>query len=70
MGQDILVSIDNVLILLHLEYACVVWDGLDNGLAIKLQTLQNRAARIITRSSWEVRSCDILFKLVWPVIIG
>ena len=46
-----LISIYNALILPHLEYACVVWDGLDKGLAIKLQRPQNRAARIITRSS-------------------
>ena len=49
VGQDILISIYNTLILPHLEYVCVVWDGLDKGLTIKLQTLQNRAARITTR---------------------
>ena len=65
VGQDTLISIYNALILPHLEYACVVWDGLDKGLAIKLQRLQNRAARIITRSSWDERSCDILLKLGW-----
>ena len=65
VDRDTLVSIYNALILPHLEYACVVWDGLDKGLAIKLQRLQNRAARIITRSSWEIRSCDILSELGW-----
>ena len=65
VGQDTLISIYNALILPHLEYTCVVWDGLDEGLAIKLQRLQNRAARIITRSSWDERSCDILLKLGW-----
>ena len=65
VDRDTLVSIYNALILPRLEYACVVWDGLDKGLAIKLQRLQNRAARIMTRSSWEVRSCDILSELGW-----
>ena len=65
VGQDTLVIIYNALILPHLEYSCVVWDGLDKGLAIKPQRLRNRAARIITRSSWEVRSCDILSELGW-----
>ena len=65
VGRDTLVSIYNALILPHLEYGCVVWDGLDKGLTIKLQRLQNRAARIITRSSLEVRSCDILSELGW-----
>ena len=62
VDRDTLVSIYNALILPHLEHACVVWDGLDKGLAIKLQRLQNRAARI-TISSWEIRSCDILSEL-------
>ena len=39
VGRDTLVSIYNAFILPHLEYACVVWDGLDKGLAIKLQRL-------------------------------
>ena len=30
------------------DYCDVVWDNLDQGLATKLQKLQNRAARIIT----------------------
>ena len=63
VDRDTLVSINNALILPHLEYACVVWDGPDKGLAIKLQRPQNRAARIITRSSWEIRSCDIFSEL-------
>ena len=65
VDRDTPVSIYNALILPHLEYACVVWDGLDKGIAIKRQRLQNRAARIITRSSWEIRSCDILSELGW-----
>ena len=32
---------------------------------MKMQRLQNRAARIITRSNWEVRSRDILASLNW-----
>lgn len=31
----------------------------------KLQKLQNRAARVITGDSWEIRSKDILSKLHW-----
>ena len=51
VDHDTLINIYNALILPHLDYASVVWDGLDKGLAIKLQRLQNRAVRIITRSS-------------------
>ena len=63
-----LVNIYKSLIQPHLEYGCVVWDGLDKGLAVKLQRLQNRAARIITRSSWEVPSKDILSNLGWETL--
>ena len=41
---------------------------MDKGLAIKLQKLQNRAARIITRSCYDVRSCDILADLGWETL--
>ena len=66
--QDTLVTIYKALIQPHLDYGCVVWDGLDKCLVIKLQRLQNRAARIITRSSWEIRSKDILTSLNWETL--
>ena len=65
---DTLANIYKGLIQPHLEYGCVVWDGLDKGLAITLQRLQNRATRIIARSSWEVRSKDILSNLGWETL--
>ena len=65
---DTLVIIYKALIQPHLDYGCVVWDGMDKGLAIKLQKLQNRAARIITRSCYDVRSCDILADLGWETL--
>ena len=42
------------------DYCDVVWSGLNEGLANRLQKLQNRAARIITKSSYEIRSAAIL----------
>lgn len=65
---DTLITIYKALVQPHLDYACIVWDGLDKGLALKLQRLQNRAARIITRSNWEVRSSDILASLNWDTL--
>ena len=35
----------------HFDYCSVVWDGLSQQLSEKLQKLQNRAARVITKSS-------------------
>ena len=32
---------------------------------MKLQKLQNRAARVITGDNWEIRSKDVLSKLNW-----
>ncbi|CAH3146369.1 unnamed protein product, partial [Porites lobata] len=39
----------------HFVYCCPEWDGLNNELADKLQKLQNRAIRVITKSDY--RSC-------------
>ena len=68
VDQDTLVSIYKAFIQSHLEYGCIVWDGLDKGLTLKFQRLQNRAARINTRSIWEVRSKDILANLEWETL--
>ena len=47
------------------DYCDVVWDNLDQGLATKLQKLQNRAARIITFQGYDVRSAQIRKQLNW-----
>ena len=38
----------------HFDYCSVVWDGLSQQLSEKLQKLQNRAARVITKSSYNL----------------
>ena len=38
----------------HFDCCCTVWDGINNQLTEKLQKLQNPAARVITKSSYEV----------------
>ena len=45
------VQVYTALIQPHFDYCCSVWDELGGALATKLQKLQNRAARVITRSS-------------------
>ena len=45
---DILYTIYKSLIQPVFDYCDVVWDKLDQGLATRIQKLQNRAARIIT----------------------
>ena len=49
----------------YFDYCSIVWDSLGKGLGQKLQRLQNRAARIITESDYNIRSSDILTSLNW-----
>jgi len=59
--QSTLVTIYKSLILPHLDYCSAVWGCIGNGLSQKLEKLQNRGARIITGSGWDVRSVQIGF---------
>ena len=63
--QSTLVTIYKSLIVPHLDYCGAVWGCIGNGLSEKLEKLQNRAARIITGSSWDARSALILHALKW-----
>ena len=58
--HGILVSIYKSLILPHPDYCSVVWGDISAGLSQRLEKLQNRAARIIPRTGWDVRSSQIL----------
>ena len=42
-----------------------VWDNINKGLADKLQKMENRAARILTFSNYEVSSSVLLDELGW-----
>ena len=61
--QETLLTIYKSIILPHFDYCDVVWDTLNKGLAERLQKLQNPSARVITSSSYEIRSNDILKQL-------
>lgn len=45
------------------DYCDIVWGSLNKEQSNHLQRLQNRAARVITRSSYDIRSADILENL-------
>ena len=60
-----MVTLYQSLVLPHFDYCCSLWGNFGEVLKSKLQTLQNRAARIITRSGFEVRSSEILANLGW-----
>ena len=60
-----LIKVYNAIILSHFDYCSLVWDECADYLLTKLQKLQNRAARVITGSSYETKSEDILRELNW-----
>jgi hypothetical protein len=53
----------------YFTYCSPVWDGIGLKLGEKLQKLQNRAARVMTRSSYEVSSASLLSELGWSVLV-
>ena len=62
---DTKVNIYNTLVMPYFNYCSAVWGNINKGLADKLQKMQNRAARILTFSNYEVRSSVLLDELGW-----
>lgn len=60
-----LITIFNSLVQPHFNYCCVVWDNCNKTLATKLQKLQNRAARVLTYSSYDANADQLIEKLGW-----
>ena len=67
---DVLNTIYKSLIQPVFDYCDFVWDNLDQGLATRIQKLQNRAARIITFQGYDVRSAQIRKQLNWEELIS
>ena len=53
------------LVMPYFNYCGAVRDNINKGLADKLQKLQNRAARILTFSNYDVRLSVLLDELCW-----
>ena len=49
----------------HFDYCSSVWDGCSAKLSNKMQKLQNRAARIITKSNYDSSATQLLESLHW-----
>ena len=49
----------------YFSYCASVWDGIGSKLSDKLQKLQNRAACVITRSSYDASSSSVLEEVGW-----
>ena len=59
------VQVCKALIKPHFDYCRSVWDGLGDTLSSKLQKMQNQAARVIIRSSYDIRASTLLDSLHW-----
>lgn len=62
---ETLLCIYNALVQPHFDYCSVVWGNCNKSLSIKLQKLQNRAARILTSSSYDANADDLFVRLGW-----
>ena len=65
ISKETAIQIYNALILPHFDYCSPVWDCLSGYLSDKLQKLQNRAARVITKSPFDASSNHLLSTLSW-----
>jgi len=65
IDQETHINLYNALVTPHLDYCCEVWGNTNKGQTDKLQRIQNRAARIITGATYEIRSKDVLDSLGW-----
>ena len=53
---------------IYFDYCSPLWDTCGKQLKDKLQKNQNRAGRVITGSSYDVRSIDVLDNLKWKTL--
>ena len=63
ISKGVAVQIYNALILPHFDYCSSVWDCMSGYLSDKLQKLQNRAARVITKLPFDTSSNLLLATL-------
>ena len=63
--QSTLLDIYNSLVQPHFDYCSLVWGNCGKTLSKKLQKLQNRAARAITSSNYDVEADSLFHKLSW-----
>ena len=65
VNTDTLKLMYQSLVLACFDYCSLVWANCSQTLKNKVQRLQNRAARVISGDSYDIRSKDILNKLGW-----
>ena len=55
----------NAIIQPYFDYCSPLWDNCGIGITDRLQKYQNRAARVITGATYNIRSSDLLDNLNW-----
>ena len=65
VNRTTLESVFNVLVQPYFNYCSEVWGHCNKGLSNKLQKLQNRAARILTFSSYDTSADPLFVQLNW-----
>ena len=65
---ETLIYIYQTLVQTNFDYCSMVWGNCGEALKEKLQKLHNRATRVITGDTYEIRSFDILKKLNWKTL--
>jgi len=69
ISKAITIQIYNALIMPHFDYCSPVWDCLSGYLSDKLQKLQNRVARVITKLPFDTSSNYLLSTLDWERLL-
>ena len=70
VSPEILHYIYNALVQPHFDYCSIVWGNCGKTLSEKLRKLQNRAARILTSSSYDADARYLLQQLGWKDLIA
>ena len=68
LSQDILCKMYRGIVEPHLRYCCSVWGACGGTRLQVLQKLQNRAARIMTNSSYDSSASALVKTLNWPTV--
>ena len=68
LPQDTLKTLYTGIVQPHFRYCCTVWGCCGKTELNHLQNPQNRAARIVTNSSYDTRSKPLFNKLEWKTI--
>ena len=66
--QSVMQSLYNSLILPYFDYCNMVWENTAKYNLQKIKKMQNRAARILTGSSYDVPTTDLMRQLKWQTL--